>query len=72
MKKTIALAMALTMTTAALAGCSSSSSTPATTAAPKAEAGTEAAGDTKTAEPEAKKGGGSQLRRTHERDNPAV
>ena len=58
MKKTIALAMALTMTTAALAGCSSSSSTPATTAAPKAEAGTEAAGDTKTAEPEAKKGGG--------------
>ena len=58
MKKTIALAMALTMTAAALAGCSSSSSTPATTAAPKAEAGTEAAGDTKAAEPEAKKGGG--------------
>lgn len=59
MKKTIALAMALTMTTAALAGCSSSSSTPATTAAPKAEAGTEAAGDTKTAEPEAKKAAAS-------------
>lgn len=58
MKKTIALAMALTMTAAALAGCSSSSSTPATTAAPKAEEGTEAAGDTKAAEPEAKKGGG--------------
>ena len=59
MKKTIALAMALTMTAAALAGCSSSSSTPATTAAPKAEAGTGGRrGDTKAAEPEAKKGGG--------------
>ena len=50
--------MALTMTAAALAGCSSSSSAPATTAAPKTEAGSEASGDTQAAGSEEKKGGG--------------
>ncbi|MCQ4833431.1 iron ABC transporter substrate-binding protein, partial [Hungatella sp. SL.1.14] len=50
--------MALTMTAAALAGCSSSSSAPATTAAPKREAGSEASGDTLAAGSEEKKGGG--------------
>ena len=58
MKKTIAVTMALTMTAAALAGCSSSSSAPATTAAPKTEAGSEASGDTQAAGSEEKKGGG--------------
>ena len=58
MKKTIAVTMALTMTAAALAGCSSSSSAPATTAAPKTEAGSEASGDTQAAGSEDKKGGG--------------